>query len=226
MMKPSRRFARSKAFSLLETMVALLVTVICLSLLSSSLKLFTLFEKDRHDPNELVFSYVQFAKFLKKDSQRTYIDLENSNPLKIMFIKEEKKGEEKIDKAGYVLEMDNGGNNLRVRRSGPDGGNMTLLPIWGATFTARDGLMEVHINEKGKGQFYILKSTRHRKKKRRLRKRLKIRKQARLNQQRGSALLTSVLLLATTILLIDSYLDAYQHVIKINQLLANYLWGG
>ena len=53
-----------------------------------------------------------------------------------------------------------------------------------------------------------------------------IRKQTRLNQQRGSALLTSVLLLATTILLIDSYLDAYQHVIKINQLLANYLWGG
>lgn len=161
MMKPSRRFVRSKAFSLLETMVALLVTVICLSLLSSSLKLFTLFEKDRHDPNELVFSYVQFAKFLKKDSQRTYIDLENSNPLKIMFIKEEKKedkeGEEKIDKAGYVLEMDNGGNNLRVRRSGPDGGNMTLLPIWGATFAARDGLMEVHINEKGKRSILYFK---------------------------------------------------------------------
>ena len=161
MMKPSRRFARSKAFSLLETMVALLVTVICLSLLSSSLKLFTLFEKDRHDPNELVFSYAQFAKFLKKDSQRTYIDLENSNPLKIMFIKEEKKkdktGEEKIDKAGYVLEMDNKGNNLRVRRSGPDGGNMTLLPIWGATFAAKDGLMEVHINEKGKRSILYFK---------------------------------------------------------------------
>lgn len=161
MMKPSRRFARSKAFSLLETMVALLVTVICLSLLSSSLKLFTLFEKDQHDPNELVFSYVQFAKFLKKDSQRTYIDLENSNPLKIMFIKEEKKkdktGEEKIDKAGYVLEMDNKGNNLRVRRSGPDGGNMTLLPIWGATFAAKDGLMEVHINEKGKRSILYFK---------------------------------------------------------------------
>ena len=78
--------------------------------------------------------------------------------------------------------------------------------------------------KRGKGQFCILKSTRHQK--RRLRKRLKIRKQTRLNQQRGSALLTSVLLLATTILLIDSYLDAYQHVIKINQLLANYLWGG
>ena len=100
-MKPSRRFARSKAFSLLETMVALLVTVICLSLLSSSLKLFTLFEKDRHDPNELVFSYVQFAKFLKKDSQRTYIDLENSNPLKIMFIKEEKKKET----TGYYIDF-------------------------------------------------------------------------------------------------------------------------
>ena len=161
MMKPSRRFARSKAFSLLETMVALLVTVICLSLLSSSLKLFTLFEKDRHAPNELAFSYVQFAKFLKKDSQRTYIDLENSNPLKIMFIKEEKKkdktGEEKIDKAGYVLEMDNKGNNLRVRRSGPDGGNMTLLPIWGATFAAKDGLMEVHINEKGKRSILYFK---------------------------------------------------------------------
>ena len=160
-MKPGRRFARSKAFSLLETMVALLVTVICLSLFSSSLKLSTLFEKDRHDPNELVFSYVQFAKFLKKDSQRTYIDLENSNPLKIMFIKEEKKkdkkGEEKIDKAGYVLEMDNGGNNLRVRRSGPDGGNMTLLPIWGATFAARDGLMEVHINEKWKWSILYFK---------------------------------------------------------------------
>lgn len=80
--------------------------------------------------------------------------------------------------------------------------------------------------KRGKGQFCILKSTRHRKKKRSLRKRLKIRKQTRLNQQRGSALLTSVLLLATTILLIDSYLDAYQHIIKINQLLANYLWGG
>lgn len=161
MMKPSRRFARSKAFSLLETMVALLVTVICLSLLSSCLKLFTLFEKDRHAPNELAFSYVQFAKFLKKDSQRTYIDLENSNPLKIMFIKEEKKkdktGEEKIDKAGYVLEMDNKGNNLRVRRSGPDGGNMTLLPIWGATFAAKDGLMEVHINEKGKRSILYFK---------------------------------------------------------------------
>lgn len=161
MMKPSRRFARSRAFSLLETMVALLVTVICFSLLSSCLKLFTLFEKDRHDPNELVFSYVQFAKFLKKDSQRTYIDLENSNPLKIMFIKEEKKkdkkGEEKIDKAGYVLEMDNGGNNLRVRRSGTDGGNMTLLPIWGAIFAAKDGLMEVHINEKGKRSILYFK---------------------------------------------------------------------
>lgn len=79
--------------------------------------------------------------------------------------------------------------------------------------------------KRGKGQFCILKSTRHRKKKRR-RKRLKIRKQIKLNRQRGSALLTSVLLLATTILLIDSYLDAYQHVIKIDQLLANYLWGG
>ncbi len=165
MMKPSRRFARSKAFSLLETMVALLVTVICLSLLSSSLKLFTLFEKDRHAPNELAFSYVQFAKFLKKDSQRTYIDLENSNPLKIMFIKEEKKddtkdgkkGEGEIEKVGYVLEMDNGGNNLRVRRSGTDGGNMTLLPIWGATFAARDGLMEVHINEKGKRSILYFK---------------------------------------------------------------------
>lgn len=165
MMKPSRRFARSKAFSLLETMVALLVTVICLSLLSSSLKLFTLFEKDRHDPNELVFSYVQFAKFLKKDSQRTYIDLENSNPLKIMFIKEEKKkdkqdgkkGEGEIEKVGYVLEMDNKGNNLRVRKSGTDGGNMTLLPIWGATFAARDGLMEVHINEKGKRSILYFK---------------------------------------------------------------------
>lgn len=165
MMKPSRRFARSKAFSLLETMVALLVMVICLSLLSSSLKLFTLFEKDRHDPNELVFSYVQFAKFLKKDSQRTYIDLENSNPLKIMFIKEEKKkdkqdgkkGEGEIEKVGYVLEMDNKGNNLRVRKSGTDGGNMTLLPIWGATFAARDGLMEVHINEKGKRSILYFK---------------------------------------------------------------------
>lgn len=165
MMKPSRKFARSKAFSLLETMVALLVTVICLSLLSSSLKLFTLFEKDRHDPNELVFSYVQFAKFLKKDSQRTYIDLENSNPLKIMFIKEEKKddkqdgkkGEGEIEKVGYVLEMDNKGNNLRVRKSGIDGGNMTLLPIWGATFAARDGLMEVHINEKGKRSILYFK---------------------------------------------------------------------
>lgn len=165
MMKPSRKFARSKAFSLLETMVALFVTVICLSLLSSSLKLFTLFEKDRHDPNELVFSYVQFAKFLKKDSQRTYIDLENSNPLKIMFIKEEKKddkqdgkkGEGEIEKVGYVLEMDNKGNNLRVRKSGTDGGNMTLLPIWGATFAARDGLMEVHINEKGKRSILYFK---------------------------------------------------------------------
>ena len=161
MMKPSRRFARSKAFSLMETMVALLVTVICLSLLSSCLKLFTLFEKDRHDPNELVFSYVQFAKFLKKDSQRTYIDFDYTNPLKIMFIKEEKKkdkkGEEKIDKVGYVLEMDNGGNNLRVRRSGTDGGNMTLLPIWGATFAAKDGLMEVHINEKGKRSILYFK---------------------------------------------------------------------
>lgn len=80
--------------------------------------------------------------------------------------------------------------------------------------------------KRGKGKFCILKSIRRRKKKRSLRKRLKIRKQTRLNRQRGSALLTSVLLLATTILLIDSYLDAYQHVIKINQLLANYLWGG
>ena len=80
--------------------------------------------------------------------------------------------------------------------------------------------------KRGKGQFCILKSTRHRKKKRSLRKRLKIRKLTRLSRQRGSALLTSVLLLATTILLIESYLDAYKHVIRINQLLANYLWGG
>lgn len=76
--------------------------------------------------------------------------------------------------------------------------------------------------KRGKGQFCILKSIRHRKKRRRLRKRVKIR----LNRQRGSALLTSVLLLATTILLIESYLDAYKHIIWINQLLANYLWGG
>lgn len=76
--------------------------------------------------------------------------------------------------------------------------------------------------KRGKGQFCILKSIRRRKKRRRLRKGVKIR----LNRQRGSALLTSVLLLATTILLIESYLDAYKHVIRINQLLANYLWGG
>lgn len=76
--------------------------------------------------------------------------------------------------------------------------------------------------KRGKGQFCILKSIKRRKKRRRLRKGVKIR----LNRQRGSALLTSVLLLATTILLIESYLDAYKHVIRINQLLANYLWGG
>ncbi|WP_201332039.1 hypothetical protein [Lactobacillus nasalidis] len=157
-MRPSRKFAKSKAFSLLETMVALLVTVICLSLLSSCLKLFSLFEKDRHDPNELAFSYVQFAKFLKKDSRRTYIDLDNSNPMKIEFVKEGKEADgKKAEDVKYVLEADKKSNNLRVRKAGTDGGNMTLLPVWAASFAAKDGLMEVHINEHGKRSILYFK---------------------------------------------------------------------
>lgn len=148
MMRKKTRLTRSSkqpAFSLLEACLAVLVTAIAISLSGDLLSMLKSFEKQEQPVNQLALSYLQLDRFLKKGSDRVYVDLKNSDEDKVRIVKEAKG---KVDK-NYLLTTANHRNEL-VLSGGTGKGNMRLLRIWSASFEAQDGLVKISITEPNK----------------------------------------------------------------------------
>ena len=139
------RSSKQPAFSLLEACLAVLVTAIAISLSGDLLSMLKSFERQKQPINQLALSYLQLDRFLKKDCDKVYVDLKNSDEDKLTFVKVT---DGKKDNKTYVLKTIDHSSELIL--STPNGGYMPLLTIWGASFEAQDGLVKISITEPNK----------------------------------------------------------------------------
>ena len=77
-----------KGFLLVEAIISIAITLLCLMMLTNLLGLFKQYRQVEHYGNELVLSYVQLNNFIET-SDYIEIDQKESNSKKVIFKREE-----------------------------------------------------------------------------------------------------------------------------------------
>lgn len=112
-----------KGFTIAETMLALLITLMCFGILQNTLGIIKKSERLKDPVNEVAYSYVQLDRFLKKEDHiEIYPD--SSNPKKIVLrklVSKKENGEPVFE--NYVIE----GYKNMIRLRGIEGGHVPLL---------------------------------------------------------------------------------------------------
>lgn len=119
----NKRFCSKKitGFSLLEVVVALLITVMSISLLTESLSLVKKNNSSKVYGNEVAFCYVQLTKFLENNGGFRIVESHSDHTQ--LTIEKKKTDKNDLEYKTYVIEQK--GNVLRVR--GARQGHMPLL---------------------------------------------------------------------------------------------------
>ncbi|WP_310652154.1 competence type IV pilus minor pilin ComGF [Lactobacillus jensenii] len=107
-----------KGFLLVEAIISIAITLLCLMMLTNLLGLFKQYRQVEHYGNELVLSYVQLNNFIET-SDYIEIDQKESNSKKVIF-----KREEAGKVTNYVLEYY---NKSMLRLTASQGGHIPLL---------------------------------------------------------------------------------------------------
>ncbi|MBP2057867.1 competence protein ComGF [Lactobacillus colini] len=112
-----------KGFTIAEAILALMITLMCFTILQNTLGIIKNSEKLKDPANNVAYSYMQLDKFLKR-KKHVEIYPDSSNGARIVLktlVSEKDNGEPVFDT--YVIES----YHNMVRMSGIDGGHVPLL---------------------------------------------------------------------------------------------------
>lgn len=143
MMQQIRRRIKSKTngFTLAEAIFSVFITLLVVLILQDLMKSLTLSNKAEHKTDDVVFSYVQFNRFLNaSDVKHAYTLPSKSNFKRAVLVKVDKKNQKKI----YLLSLYK--NMLRATTTG--GGHMPLLlNVRTAFFETKDQQIKIKVTE-------------------------------------------------------------------------------
>lgn len=135
---------KNRAFTLAEAIFSIFISILVILILQNLLVNLKTANKSSHRTNDIVFTYVQFNRFLQEDSNITYLLPESSNSIRVKFVKETSSGKKKA-KTIYVLEK----YKDMIRTTTASGGHMPLiLNIRDASFATEDRRLKVNVIEK------------------------------------------------------------------------------
>lgn len=117
-MELNMKIKQVKGFLLVEAIISIAITLLCLMMLTNLLGLFKQYRQVEHYGNELVLSCVQLNNFIET-SDYIEIDQKESNSKKVIF-----KREEAGKVTNYVLEYY---NKSMLRLTASQGGHIPLL---------------------------------------------------------------------------------------------------
>ncbi|MDF7638691.1 ComGF family competence protein [Lactobacillus sp. ESL0791] len=142
--KNKRTKLTSKGFLLAEAVFSVFVTMIVVLLLQGLLKTLSTANQKVNYTDDLVFSYVQFNRFLHDGKTQTVYTLPSASKFnKAVFVKLKKDGE-KVEEKQYSLSV----YKSMIRATGENGGHMPLLlNVQMATFVTKDELIKINVTE-------------------------------------------------------------------------------
>lgn len=112
-----------KGFTIAETMLALLITVMCFGILQNTLGIVKKSERLKDPVNEVAYSYVQLDKFLKREDHiEIYPASSNTKRIVLRKLISKSKDDDPIFQ-NYVVE----GYKNMIRLRGIEGGHVPLL---------------------------------------------------------------------------------------------------
>lgn len=134
---------KNRAFTLAEAIFSIFISILVIFILQNLLVNLKTANKSSHRSDNIVFTYVQFNRFLQEDSSITYLLPESSNSIRVKFVKETSSGKKKA-KTIYVLEK----YKDMIRTTTASGGHMPLLlNIRDANFATQDRQLKVNVIE-------------------------------------------------------------------------------
>lgn len=144
MMKLMRRHIKleNKGFLLAEALFSVFATLLVVLILQNLLKSTTLANKINHKTDDVVFSYVQFNRFLKKQKFKyCYTKPAESTFKNADFEIISKNNEQKFYSINFYKNM--------IRVTTPEGGHMPLLiNVSRASFFTKDEQIKIKVTEK------------------------------------------------------------------------------
>ncbi|WEV39215.1 ComGF family competence protein [Lactobacillus sp. ESL0680] len=132
---------KNRGFMLAEAMFAVLITLLVVLMLQNLLKNMTLANKAEHRTDDVVFSYVQFNRFLHdRHTKLAYVDVANSTSKKAQIVKVDQDNNETIYLLTFYKNM--------IRATTPEGGHMPLLlNVSQSNFVTRSGQLRINVTE-------------------------------------------------------------------------------
>lgn len=138
-----------KGFTIAETMLAMLITLMCFGTLQNTLGIIKKSERLKDPINEIAYSYVQLDKFLKREDHIEIYPV-SSNIKKIVLrklVSKEKNGKPVFE--NYVIE----GYKNMIRLRGLEGGHVPLLlNVRSCEFSYNDDEFTIQVDEEKGGR--------------------------------------------------------------------------
>lgn len=132
---------RNKGFMLSEAMFAVFITLLVVLMLQNLLKSMTLANKAEHHTDDVVFSYVQFNRFLHDGNTKlAYVDAAASTAKKAKIVKVDQDNNENIYWLTFYKNM--------IRATTFEGGHMPLLlNVSKAKFVTQSQQLKIVVTE-------------------------------------------------------------------------------
>lgn len=207
-----------KGFTLLEAVFAIAVTILCAQILFGLIGTLRKINRQKTGVNEISYSYVQINNFLK-ESEHVEVSTTGSDPTKIVLRKLSDKKKKNGDLIYDTCVIDMSSNDvLRMRTD--EGGHMPLLfqvkKI--KCSTSKDSFSILVTEKDGRQSEMFFKTDLPKKKENKIQDEKKIR----VKRLKGSALISSLLLINICITFVMMYQRSFTENMESNLSLINY----